>query len=81
MMKCDMHVYKHYSDVTMSILASQITGVSIVFSAVCSGAGCGGIGIFVEKLAFEMLTVHGQQHLFSIHERMFYHLFHVVNYP
>ena len=29
---------KHYSNVLMSALASQITGVSIVFSIVCSGA-------------------------------------------
>ena len=28
----------HYSDVIMSAMASQITGVSIVYSAVCSGA-------------------------------------------
>ena len=28
----------HYSDVTMSIMASQITGISIVCSNVCSGA-------------------------------------------
>ena len=27
----------HYSDVTMSVMASRITGVSIVCSAVCSG--------------------------------------------
>ena len=29
---------KHYSDVIMSMLASQITGVSIVCSTVCAGA-------------------------------------------
>ena len=29
----------HYGDVIMSAMASQITGVSIVYSAVCSGAG------------------------------------------
>ena len=29
---------KHYSDVIMSAMASQITGVSIVYSTVCSGA-------------------------------------------
>ena len=28
----------HHSDVTMSAIASQITGVSIVYSTVCSGA-------------------------------------------
>ena len=28
----------HYSDVTMSVMASQITGASIVCSTVCSGA-------------------------------------------
>ena len=28
----------HYSDVIMSVMASQITGVSIVYSIVCSGA-------------------------------------------
>ena len=28
----------HYSDVIMSVVASQITGVSVVYSAVCSGA-------------------------------------------
>ena len=28
----------HYSDAIMSVIASQITGVSIVFSTVCSGA-------------------------------------------
>ena len=28
----------HYNDVIMSVIASQITGVSIVYSAVCSGA-------------------------------------------
>ena len=31
-------IYIHYSDVIMSTMASQITGVSIVCSAVCSGA-------------------------------------------
>ena len=29
---------KHYSDVIMSAMASQITGISIVCSTVCSGA-------------------------------------------
>ena len=29
---------KHYSDVIMSAMASQITGISIVYSTVCSGA-------------------------------------------
>ena len=28
----------HYADVTMSMMASQITGVPIVYSTVCSGA-------------------------------------------
>ena len=28
----------HYSDAIMSVMASQITGVSIVYSTVCSGA-------------------------------------------
>ena len=28
----------HYSDVIMSAMASQITGVSIIYSTVCSGA-------------------------------------------
>ena len=28
----------HYSDVIMSVMASQITGVSIVYSTLCSGA-------------------------------------------
>ena len=28
----------HYSDVIMTAMASQITGVSIVYSTVCSGA-------------------------------------------
>ena len=31
-------LYNHYSDVIMSAVASQITGVSIVCLAVCSGA-------------------------------------------
>ena len=39
--ECDMgsgnHI-THYSDVIMSALASQITGISIVYSAVCLGA-------------------------------------------
>ena len=30
--------HSHYSDVIMSVMASQITGVSIVYSTVCSGA-------------------------------------------
>ena len=29
---------QHYSDVIISVMASQITGVSIVYSTVCSGA-------------------------------------------
>ena len=33
--------------------------------------GSGGIDIFEVKLTFEMLTVRGQQHSFSTHERMF----------
>ena len=33
--------------------------------------GSGGIDIFDVKLTFEMLTVRGQQHSFSTHERMF----------
>ena len=32
------YVSCHYSDVMMSAMASQITGVSIVYSTVCSGA-------------------------------------------
>ena len=28
----------HYSDVVMSVMVSQITGVSIVYSTICSGA-------------------------------------------
>ena len=32
---------QHYSDVIMSAMASQITGVSIVYSTVCSGADQG----------------------------------------
>ena len=31
-------IQKHYSDVIMSMIASQITGVSIVYSTVCSDA-------------------------------------------
>ena len=31
-------IFSHYSDVTMSAMASQITGVSTVRSTVCSGA-------------------------------------------
>ena len=34
----DMYVFLHYSDVLMSAMASQITGISIVYSTVCSGA-------------------------------------------
>ena len=30
--------YPHYSDVIMSAMASQITGVSVVYSTVCSGS-------------------------------------------
>ena len=30
-------VQVHYSDVIMNLMASQITGVSIVYSTVCSG--------------------------------------------
>ena len=33
-----LHDTYHYSDVIMSAMASQITGVSIVYSVVCSGA-------------------------------------------
>ena len=33
-----MWLYIHYSEVIMSTMASQITGVSIVYSTVCSGA-------------------------------------------
>ena len=34
------HLYIcHYSDVIMSMMASQITGVMIVYSTVCSGTG------------------------------------------
>ena len=41
-----IHLYKelsinHYSDVIMSAMASQITGVSIVCATVCSGANQG----------------------------------------
>ena len=32
------HPFTHYNDVIMSAMASQITGVSIAYSAVCSGA-------------------------------------------
>ena len=34
---CSMET-KHHNDVIMSAMASQITGVSIIFSIVCSGA-------------------------------------------
>ena len=37
MLACDICVH-HYSDVIMSTIASQITGVSMVYSAVFSGA-------------------------------------------
>ena len=30
-------IYTHYSDVIMSVIMSQITGVSMVWSSVCSG--------------------------------------------
>ena len=36
--KCYEMFSYHYSDVIMSTMASQITGVSIVYSTVCSGA-------------------------------------------
>ena len=32
------HHCKHYSDVIMSVMVSQLTGVSIVYLTVCSGA-------------------------------------------
>ena len=41
----------HYSDVIMSSMVSQITGVSIVYSTVCSGAGQRKLDISV-SLAF-----------------------------
>ena len=31
-------VFDHYSDLIMSTMASQITGISIVYSTICSGA-------------------------------------------
>ena len=34
----DQHMWPHYCDVIMSAVASQITGVTIVYSTVCSGA-------------------------------------------
>ena len=34
----DYYYYYYYNDVVMSVMASQITGVSIVYSTVCSGA-------------------------------------------
>ena len=34
-------MYIHYSDVIVSAMASQITGISIVYSTVCSGADQG----------------------------------------
>ena len=34
----DQYSAPHYSDVIMSVMASQITGVLIVYSTVCSGA-------------------------------------------
>ena len=37
MLKLNLLLAKHYSDVIMSAMASQITGVSIVCSAFCSG--------------------------------------------
>ena len=38
--QCSMHIELliHYSDVRLSAIASQITGVSIVYPTVCSGA-------------------------------------------
>ena len=36
-MGCEL-IMRHHSDVVMSAMASQITGVSIVYSTVCSGA-------------------------------------------
>ena len=35
---CDPSGHDHYTDVIMSAMTSQITGVSIVYSTVCSGA-------------------------------------------
>ena len=32
------HVHNHYNDVIMSVIGSQLTGVSIVYPTVCSGA-------------------------------------------
>ena len=48
MHKCNLNwsfmcLYYHYSDVILSAMASQITSVSIVYSAVCSGADLGNI--------------------------------------
>ena len=37
-MRIQHHANHHYSDAIMSAMASQITGVPIVFSTVCSGA-------------------------------------------
>ena len=41
------------------------------YSPMLLNTGSGGIDIFHVKLTFEMLTVRGQQHLFSTHERVF----------
>ena len=35
---CVSYIIKHYNDVIMSVIASQITGVAIICSAICSGA-------------------------------------------
>ena len=41
--------------------------------------GYGGIDVFEVKLTFELLTVRGQQHSFSTHERMFLFLYAYVH--
>ena len=38
LLKPSLYTYRHYSDVIMSAMASQITGVSIVCQTVCPGA-------------------------------------------
>ena len=58
----------HWSDVIMSPMTSQITGVSIV----CSTVGSGGVDILFTKLTFEMSTVQRELHSFSTHEGMFF---------
>ena len=35
---CTLNMWKHYSDVIMGTVASQITSPAIVYSSVCSGA-------------------------------------------